>query len=194
MIAAEFQPTAHFTGFINHIQGKIDSYLTISSGSLYQNQQMHNPQNAFNYDSTTHAAATDRTEKWISFSFKNNYFYVTHYELQQRSETTDHLMKNWSFEAKNDLGEWMKLDTSFQDKDFDECGDQKLFPCKKGIYQHFRIHEEEQEILTLKRIDIYGIFCNTKDVCMRYIYKFNSKCQTLDIHLTIMNILVFIII
>ena len=193
MIAAEFKPTEHFTGFINHIQGNVDSYLTIDSGSIYQNASTHDPQIAFNYTSTTHAAATDTNGKWISFSFEDDYFYVTHYELQQRLETNSSLMEKWSFEATNDLGSWITLDTSSQAEDFHKIGDQKLFPCKKGVYQHFRIREEEQEILTLQRIDIYGIFCHTQEVCRRYVYNFNSQCHSSFIHISIFNILVFII-
>ena len=79
MIMSLFKPDANFTGFINLIQGRIDSYISYESGSLWDNRTEHDSRNAFDYINSEYAAATDSKNKWISFSLlHNNYFYITH--------------------------------------------------------------------------------------------------------------------
>ena len=177
MIHALFKPNSHFKGFIYQIQGNIDTFISIEAGSIYQDKIVHSPRNAFNFSHEGDAAATSYSEKWISFSLLNeSFFYVTHYELQQRTDSTMHFMENWTFEALDDRNAWIELDSRHQDPTFTNQGDMKIFPCqRKGIFQQFRIHELEQEILTLKRIDIYGIYCNTKEICLQYINSKNNK-------------------
>ena len=143
MISATFIPLSNFTGFISHIQGKVDDYITCNSSSVWLNHTQNYPEVAFKYDLTDFPAATNTTdeEKWISFSLINAYFYITHYELKQRVRTVADFLSKWNFEASYDKQNWITLDTSSADEEFDKLGAHKLFPCKSGIFQHFRLHE-----------------------------------------------------
>ena len=192
MLVAEFRHSSNFTGFIYQIQGNIDSFITIKSGSVYENKTVHNPRNAFNYSHYGEPAATGTTDKWISFSLlNNNFFYVTHYELQQRTDAERHFMEEWSFEAY-DGNNWTKLDTSWNDDSFNKTGAQKIMPCTRGIYQQFRIREEGQNILVLNRIDIYGIFCQNKEICISYLrLKFTNRQSRIN-HIPLCSIFLII--
>ena len=182
MLVAEFRHKANFSGFIYQIQGNIDSFISIDAGTIFMGREESNaPRRAFDYPITGTVAATDSTDKWISFSLLNeSYFYITHYELQQRKREAVHFMEQWSFEAYDDKNNnWIKLDTSSQDESFNYLGAQKVFSCKRGVFKHFRIHEEKQKYLVLQRIDVYGVFCQNKEICMKYIFGCATKQKLL---------------
>ena len=193
MLVAEFRHKANFSGFIYQIQGNIDSFISIDAGTIFMGREESNaPRRAFDYSITGTVAATDSTDKWISFSLLNeSYFYITHYELQQRKREAVHFMEQWSFEAY-DGNNWTKLDTSWNDDSFNKTGAQKIMPCTRGIYQQFRIREEGQNILVLNRIDIYGIFCQNKEICISYLrLKFTNRQSRIN-HIPLCSIFLII--
>ena len=171
-----------FNGFIFSIQGNVDSYIEYKSGSIFQNSSVHQIENAFKYEKDEHPAATEE-EKWIYFTIKNYFFYITHYELKQRKDYISNLLTNWSFEGSNDETDWTLLDQSATDESFNKTDASKLFPCKRGIYQNFRLTELKEVILTVQRIDIYGILCQSKEICMQHLYMKTSVMRNIPIKL-----------
>ena len=97
--------------------------------------------------------------------------------MKQRSDIDSDLLKKWKFEGSNDEYTWTKLDENSQDKSFSKLGSSKYFSCKRGIYQSFRLTELKGEILTVQRIEIYGIFCHTREICVHYLQRMYTRSQ-----------------
>ena len=165
-----YRPNGNFTGFVSQHQQGIENYLQIENSSVFGTN--HLVIKAFDYSDDYYAAATYlENERWISFLFKNHYFYVTHYEIKQRIESHDHFMLKWTFEALNKYDEWVQLDVSETDQNFNQSGAVKLIPCKKGVYKQFRIRELKQQLLAICRIEIYGFLCEDLESCkLSWIY------------------------
>ena len=170
MILGYFKPfkLLHFSGFVKHYQKNIDDVIEIESSSVFSNLDIHKPNVAFNFDNKTQPAATaiDDNEKWISFTLKdNNFFYITHYEIQQRNGSHFHLMQKWLFQGKLGNNKWITLDTNEADDSFNSTGANKLVKCDSGIFNSFRLKEIKQQILAVNQIEIYGIFCDSQQSC-----------------------------
>ena len=87
-----FQPSQqNFSGLISTCQGFCDEFLYIDISEVYN--EYFDKKYAFDFSKGT--TATKDSEGWISFSLKEKYFYITHYELQQRTNSQDNLMEIW---------------------------------------------------------------------------------------------------
>ena len=186
---AWYVPENTFSGFIDDNQGNIQNAISYKMSSQYNNG--YPVYLAFDYSNTGHPAATQSdNQKWINFSLNSGFFLITHYELHQRVDVTDHFMKEWMFSASSDGINWMTLDQKKTDSSFDKLGGTKLCSCKKGIYQGFSLKELEQEILTVHRIEIYGFYCIKRHFCERVLLSFFSRIR--KIHLPISSTFIYL--
>ena len=162
-----YRPFFSFKGLVGSNQENIFDILTPFASYVYPNEDdytFYAPSNAFNFSTPVPSATW--SEKWISFSLTNSYFFITHYEIQQRRNLSDNLMKKWSFFGSNDNIKWIKLDTTEADDDFRKPNMSKLISCHKGAFKHFKLKEESSEdLLVVLQIDVYGFWCDTKEHC-----------------------------
>ena len=169
-----YRPFTQFKGLVGSNQENIFDILTPFSSSIFpsnNSRKDYSPSQAFNFSSSE--SATQPDERWISFSLTNSYFFITHYEIQQRTSISHNLMYKWSFFGSNDNETWTKLDTTKADSDFRQPGKSKLITCNhKGPFKHFKLQEESEWILVVQQIDIYGFWCDSKEHCrLSWIYQ-----------------------
>ena len=188
-----YRPFSHFSGFVGHHQNDLLESLSFDSSSVYQNSEGHQPIAAFNFSMKSPAATNNDGQKYIEFSPKNKYFFITHFEMQQRIDGYDiNFIQKWRFEGSNDKNEWTLLDSGESDKNFLTKGQIKLLSTKKGIYKYFRLKEIAGTILVVQKIDIYGFLCDSAEECsVSFLFLKSSKClnilslQPLFLHILI---------
>ena len=96
--------------------------------------------------------------------------------MKQREDSNSDFFKKWTFLGSNDNETWIKLDKRSDVEGFYSTGAERLFECKKGSYKYFKIMSDIIGLITIKRIDIYGIHCNKGEDCnIRKL--FNRSCS-----------------
>ena len=167
-----------FFGYIRHHQNDLLESLTFNSSSVYEDARRHNPISAFNYSSEFPAATASDNQRYIVFSPRNKYFFITHFEMQQRiDDSTSNFIKNWRFEGLTEQNEWILLDSGQSETSFQENGKTKLRSTKKGIYKSFRLSEHTDILLVVQKIEIYGFVCESIEECaLSLLFRKTSKC------------------
>ena len=157
-----FRPLTKLSGYISTLQdpNEFDSNISLNYSSIYLE---YNPKSAFYHNSNSISVL--KNSSWLSFTLKNKYFYITHYELQQRKDTVSNFLVNWAFEGSNDHEKWKSIDKrSIESNDpFCSLGASRIFKAKPGVFKSFRI--KQQGLLVINKIEIYGFLCNTKEYC-----------------------------
>ena len=177
-----YKPKTPFTGLVNSCQGFCSSILNISYSGVWSSDR-YLPSNAFNYSSSFPAATSSGNDgNWIKFSLKNNkYFYITHYELRQRSSTNDSLLKSWVFQAYDKNNEIVTLDQQNASDEFFKINGEQLFTTKKGVFNSFELKEQQGFELVIQRIEIYGFLCDTYNECISILLKKTCSCHNYNI-------------
>ena len=169
-----FRPIGKLTGYINTLQDSelFDRNIAINYSSIYES---YNPKSAFNH--STNAISVLKNGAWLSFTLKDKYFYITHYEIQQRDYTLNDVLKNWTFEGSNDMTSWHLLDRKIINSDdpFYALEASKVFVSKRGVFNSFRI-KQSVGLLVINKIEIYGFLCDTKEYCQLN-YMFRRSCM-----------------
>ena len=166
MTAVLYRPFKEFQGFVGNHQNNIEDVLDISSSSVFQNHSVNAPISAFNY-SSSYPAATDRDGKYsIFFSLKSTYFFITHYQLQQRDdEYRSNFLDHWSFEGSIDDDHWYVLDSTKADQSFMKNGAILLIRTKNKATKHFRLRNLVKDLIVVNKIEIYGVLCDSLAHC-----------------------------
>ena len=169
-----FRPLTKLSGYISTLQDTNDfnNKISINHSLIYQT---YDPISAFRYNSD--AISVLSGDCWLSFTLKNNYFYITHYELHQRRSTFSNLLENWVFEGSNDDKTWKILDRKVikSNDPFYSLDASKVFKAKQGVYQSFKL--KHSGLLVLNKIEIYGFLCDTKEYCQLNSL-FKRSCKT----------------
>ena len=169
--------TENFTGYISTIQDSILEHIDVESSSNYS--EYYASIKAFEWRNTN-PFASKPSYGWISFSFKQNPFFIAYYEIEQRRDADGDFLVKWVFEGSNNNVTWITLDKELSVPGFAAKGERRLFEIKrKGRYQYFRIRSLVYCIMTIKKIDIYGFFCDNEMIC-KGLYSFlrTKGCQS----------------
>ena len=161
-----YQPNESYTfsGFVSHHQSNIEDVLEYHLSSLFSS--VHPASRAFDYSNdVTPAATKSNADNYLSFSFIDHYFYITHYEIQQIGDQVGDFMEEWKFEGSNDGSNWDLLGTGKADSSFNMIRARKLNECKKGLYQYFKLTEVGQVRLVIQGIEVYGVYCENSWTC-----------------------------
>ena len=162
-----YLPKTSFSGYISSIQGKILSdYVEVEIAKILSSY--FKTENAFTYDSNDPSVSSG--ENWTKFTLKNHFFYITHYELKQRSDKWDtNLMRNWTLEASRGDEPYKLIDkrTIESSDSFFQKNASRLFKAKKGIFNSFKLRENS--LLVVQSIEIYGVLCNTINDCNAFL-------------------------
>ena len=181
-----YKPKTAFSGLVNSCQNDCTTLFDITSSSQWSPNNP--PTNAFSWSSQHSAATTtERDGNWIRFALKNNkYFYITHYELKQRNDSSDSLLKSWVFQAFDSKNNVITLDEQNATADFYIQGAEQLFPAKKGIFNSFQLKDQQRYELVIKRIEIYGIICNSYEECQS-LFQYKTCKYSTYIHCKIIS-------
>ena len=136
-----------FTGFVSSIQNAISNNIDIASSEPYSSDYL--AIYAFNWTSANLWASKSGINAWISFSFKSKPFYITHYQLQQRTDIESNFFSSWKFEGSKDGVSWSILDKRDEPEEFIYKGKSKIFDCKKGSFKYFKLTSSSTICVTL---------------------------------------------
>jgi hypothetical protein len=165
-----------FSGFVSHVQENLLNRISVDSSTPYNSD--HIPIRAFNWSNNFPWASRGNEYGWISFSFIQNPFYITHYQLKQRTDYNVSFLESWVFEGSNDGVNWSIIDRRNNPTGFVSKGQIKLFECHSGNFKHFRITSNTiNTVVTIQRIEVYGFYCNTETGCNLY-NLFHQSCST----------------
>ena len=154
-----------FSGYVSTIQSRVIENVDLASSSLYGDNIIHSPISAFEW-SKYDPFASSVTYGWLSFSFKQKPFFISYYELGQRTDFSINFIDNWVFECSNNNLTWKILDRRSNIPGFSAKGEHRLFEIKKkGFYKFFRIRSLVENVTTIKRIEVYGFFCEEGMKC-----------------------------
>ena len=176
-----YRPFSHFSGFVGHHQTNLSNSLTYVSSSVFENSPNYKPISAFDFTSKSPAATDTDGQHYIEFSLTNKYFFITHFEMQQRNDNiSNNFIQKWRFEALNDNNEWTLLDSGQSDQIFQAKGQIKLRSTKKGTFKSFRLKETSGGILVVQKIEIYGFACDSVEECsLSFLFHKTSKCMNI---------------
>ena len=171
MISFWYPKSTHFTGYISTLQSGLDEITSNLNISYSEPYGTYYKENAFYYNSIipTVAKFTETETPWICFNLTNNKsFYITHYELKQRSDGAESdFHKQWAFEASLNEKNWKILDTqniAVTDSYYSQKAE-RTFPTTRGNFNAFRIRSLKETILVIQKIEIYGYLCNNSSDC-----------------------------
>ena len=104
-----YPPNGGFSGYIYSIQGKLLDSIDAKYSQNNEYKNSYYVYNAFNHTSTE--PSVDNDEYFVQFSLKKGNFFITHYEIQQRTDGyNSNLLKEWVFEGSNDEQTWFIID------------------------------------------------------------------------------------
>lgn len=155
--------SSSFSGFISSIQNNLSDSIDTYSTKIYN--ENHMPIKALNWNSIHPWASSDGENGIISFSLKQKPFYITHYQLQQRTEYNASFLSSWKFQGSNNNETWQTIDRRNSPTGFVSNGEVRIFNCKNGNFKYFRIFSESLICVTIKKIEIYGFYCNESSEC-----------------------------
>ena len=166
---------SNFSGYISTVQGNISNNIDINSAPIWAVE--HDSLYAFEW-SVKKPYASKEINGWLSFSFKQKPFYITHYELGQRTDSIYSLLKKWVLEGSNNNETWKVIDRRSSVPGFEANGERRLFEIrKKGKYIYYRLRNINEGILTVDKIEVYGFFCEEGMICNeQYSFLRTNRC------------------
>lgn len=104
-----------FSGIFNYLQNqtknKIEDEITITSSTIFSNNERYHPRNVTVYnDKGQYFESANGQNNWICFEFKNHFVIPTDYSIRSVNISTDNHPKSWAIECSCDGGSWEVVD------------------------------------------------------------------------------------
>ena len=138
----------------NAFNAKTAGIINITASSIFNDNNIHNPENILLNDNSKYFVSKDEPNQWLCIDFKGHKVKPTHYSIKTSSEG-GYYPQNWNIEGSMDNIKWTILDSQINNQSFKSRNETKTF-----YIQH---NYEDEEYYRYTRIISTGYNSNNKN-------------------------------